>query len=120
MNSSELSDDDRDCLWTILEANMAKMYDMKSLRQTSHAADGLMLSVDRSSESSMGWDPLEKQNELFHEDARFILLSSARGSDVSESAEVTDRIIGFSMFRFDYEEGEKLLYWRVNLSGRVD
>jgi N-alpha-acetyltransferase 40 len=71
------------------------------------------MAVLRSSESSMGWDPSEKQGELFHPDSRFIVLSYASEDPSCDSQEPDNaqRIIGFSMFRFDYEEGEKLLYW---------
>lgn len=73
----------------------------------------LISDTGRSSKSSMGWHPNEKQQELFHTDSRFIILrlcvensDSARGV----STEI-DNIVGLSMFRFDYEDGEKLLYW---------
>ena len=61
----------------------------------------------------MGWDVEEKQKELFHPDSRFIVLSAAvTESDPSEPEEQhTEHVVGFAMFRFDYEEGEKLLYW---------
>lgn len=64
----------------------------------------------------MGWDVEEKWKELFHPDSRFILLSvAATESDTSEPGERgTQHIVGFSMFRFDYEEGEKLLYWYLS------
>lgn len=88
--SSELTREDQDAIWTILDRNMSAM----------------------SSQSSMGWDVQEKQKELFHPEARFIILSAACAeSDSIQPEEQEPRhIVGFSMFRFDYEEGEKLLY----------
>lgn len=61
----------------------------------------------------MGWDSSEKRKELFHTDSRFIILSIAGPHEGHIVAEESNTIIGFSMFRFDYEEGEKLLYWSV-------
>lgn len=55
----------------------------------------------------MGWDADEKRKELFHADARFIILSLPSAPAMDDAATV----VGFTMFRFDYEEGEKLLYW---------
>lgn len=61
----------------------------------------------------MGWDAEEKQRELFHLDSRFIILSAlpTKSDPGGQEAQDAGHIIGFSMFRFDYEEGEKLLYW---------
>lgn len=60
----------------------------------------------------MGWDSSDKQKELFHHDSRFIVLSTAVATDVGNlEADMVNTIIGYSMFRFDYDEGEKLLYW---------
>lgn len=77
-----------------------------------------MTVIYRASKSSMGWHPSDKQIELFHSEARFIILScTAEESDgdgaLPDGAEIAETIVGFSMFRFDYEEGEMLLYWSV-------
>ncbi|GJE87583.1 GNAT family N-acetyltransferase [Phanerochaete sordida] len=64
------------------------------------------------SRSSMGWDEDEKQKELFHTDSRFIVLSAvpAESDPPQPEEQEPEHVVGFSMFRFDYEEGEKLLY----------
>jgi hypothetical protein len=60
----------------------------------------------------MGWDPPSKKGELFHVDSRFILLQQfsesltlAGGTDTGKS------LVAFSMFRFDVEGGDCVLYW---------
>lgn len=65
----------------------------------------------------MGWVPNEKKEELFDAKSRFILVCS---SDVKEDLgpdeppeRNPDHIVAFSMFRFEYEEEESLLYWCV-------
>ncbi|KAG6911912.1 hypothetical protein DXG01_000159 [Tephrocybe rancida] len=49
-------------------------------------------------QSSFGWDPSSKQEELFNRLSRFILV------------DVADELAAFSMFRFEYEEKENILY----------
>ncbi|EKM61181.1 uncharacterized protein PHACADRAFT_134503 [Phanerochaete carnosa HHB-10118-sp] len=89
LKSSELTNEERDSMWAIIEHNMSTM----------------------SSQSSMGWDAEDKQKETFHSDSRFIILSVATSeSDTGRSEQQGAQVIGFSVFRFDYEEGEKLLY----------
>ncbi|KIK71071.1 hypothetical protein GYMLUDRAFT_313298 [Collybiopsis luxurians FD-317 M1] len=51
--------------------------------------------------SSMGWDPPDKKEELFHSLSRYILLSPTDNQD---------QIVGFCSFRFEFEDGEDLLY----------
>ncbi|KAG5654086.1 hypothetical protein H0H81_007500 [Sphagnurus paluster] len=48
--------------------------------------------------SSFGWDPKSKMEELFNPMSRFLLIES------------DDQLIAFSMFRFESEEGEDVLY----------
>ncbi|KAG6845785.1 hypothetical protein H0H87_003839 [Tephrocybe sp. NHM501043] len=48
--------------------------------------------------SSFGWNPTSKQDELFHRLSRFILIYAA------------DDLVAFTMFRFEYEDKEELLY----------
>ncbi|THV04877.1 hypothetical protein K435DRAFT_146510 [Dendrothele bispora CBS 962.96] len=50
--------------------------------------------------SSFGWKPEEKKKELFDTLSRFILLSSGQ----------TEEVAGFCMFRFEYENGDDILY----------
>jgi hypothetical protein len=49
--------------------------------------------------SSFGWDPSSKLEELFAPVSRFILVH-AEG-----------KLVGFVMFRFEYEYRENILYW---------
>ena len=48
----------------------------------------------------LGWDPKAKKQELFHSKSRFILVHS---TDLA--------VLAFSMFRFEDEEDEVVLYW---------
>ncbi|GAA5980057.1 hypothetical protein JCM10908_001515 [Rhodotorula pacifica] len=73
---SQLSDADRGWIWTLFEENMRSLY-------------------ERSSE---GYDPEEKRAELFHPEARFLLLRSAQ--------DPIKPPLGYCIFRFDTEETE--------------
>lgn len=53
--------------------------------------------------SSFGWDPDAKRKELFHSLSRFILVYEVD----------TDELLAFTMFRFEVEEGEILIYWQA-------
>jgi hypothetical protein len=58
-----------------------------------------------------GWDPASKQQELFDPLSRFILvhqLSRHLEDDHSK------RLVAYTMFRFDLEEGEEVIYWCVD------
>jgi len=63
----------------------------------------------------MGWDPPSKKQELFHRDSRFVILSRppAQGSPHPVSGEPP--IMAYSMFRFDMEDGECVLYWYCDI-----
>ncbi|KAH9944079.1 uncharacterized protein BXZ73DRAFT_39517, partial [Epithele typhae] len=50
--------------------------------------------------SSFGWDPDEKKEELFHADARYILLCSGEQGT----------LVAFTTFRFDFDEDVPQLY----------
>ncbi|KAJ3976987.1 hypothetical protein EV361DRAFT_789195, partial [Lentinula raphanica] len=80
--ANELEEDVRAQLWQLLECNMR---------------DLLVSYVN----SSMGWNPLEKQHEFFHPLARFVLVSPVNNPD---------EIVGFSTFRFEHEAEEDILY----------
>jgi len=63
--------------------------------------------------SSMGWDPREKQRELWHRDSRFIVLRELKPQDDAkgkgkgraiEKGRGGKEIAAFAMFRFDWEE----------------
>lgn len=54
--------------------------------------------------SSFGWDPSSKRLELFDPASRFILVRSAD----------TDELVAYSMFRFDDEDDEDVIYWSVS------
>lgn len=87
--TSDLSADERAAIWATLQDNMQDMY------------------VD----SSWGWDPAAKQEELFHTYSRFIL---ARNQDVITNDTTNEAgqrpIIAYVMFRFDREEDEDVAY----------
>lgn len=50
----------------------------------------------------LGWDPKAKKKELFHSKSRFILV---------RPIDLTIPLLAFSMFRFEHEEDEDILYW---------
>lgn len=54
----------------------------------------------------MGWDMKAKKKELFHTESRFIITYRS-----DKTTWDVDEIAGFTMFRFEAEYGEKLLYW---------
>ena len=64
----------------------------------------------------MGWEPHEKVKDLFHTDARFIVLSIPAAPVAHGVAGDSVVLVGFSAFKFDYEEGEKLLSWSAIFS----
>ncbi|KAG5648048.1 hypothetical protein DXG03_007083 [Asterophora parasitica] len=75
--SAELNQAQKDVVWTIFEDNMRDLY----------------------TNSSFGWDPPSKLEELFNKLSRFVLV------------ETNDHtIVAFAMFRFEHEEDEDVLY----------
>ncbi|KAI0067724.1 acyl-CoA N-acyltransferase [Artomyces pyxidatus] len=84
--SSGLSDGVRDDLWNIFEQNMHVLY----------------------ANSSMGWDPPSKKDELFDPSSRFILVRSAGSLD--ETQHEDNSILAYTIFRFDMESGECVIY----------
>ncbi|KAL1738295.1 acyl-CoA N-acyltransferase, partial [Schizophyllum fasciatum] len=84
--TSDLTVDERVRCWELLQENMKDMYE----------------------NSSWGWDPEDKYEELFHKDTRFIL--ARRKADDNE-------LIGYAAFRFEVEEGEDVVYlYEVQIS----
>jgi N-alpha-acetyltransferase 40 len=68
--------------------------------------------VGRYTTSSMGWDPPSKKQELFHRDSRFVLLRPSQAEGGLEPLhEELGPILAYSMFRFDVEDDECVLYW---------
>ncbi|KAF8271390.1 acyl-CoA N-acyltransferase [Lactarius quietus] len=86
--SSELLDIDRQSVWDLFEQNMRHMY----------------------VRSSMGWDPPSKKEELFHRDSRFILLRPSQEQDSADALGGEPSIMAYSMFRFEIEDDECVLY----------
>lgn len=68
-------------------------------------------SIDRYTNSSMGWDPPSKKQELFHRDSRFVIIRHTQTQDLFDSSCAEMPIIAYSMFRFDMEDDECVLYW---------
>jgi hypothetical protein len=64
----------------------------------------------------MGWDPPSKKQELFHRDSRFVLLRRSQAQDGLERLHEELPILAYSMFRFDMEDDECVLYWYGRLS----
>lgn len=76
----------------------------------------LLKEVGRYTKSSMGWDPPSKKQELFHRDSRFVLLRRSQAQDGPEQLHEELPILAYSMFRFDMEDDECVLYWYGRLS----
>ena len=66
----------------------------------------------------MGWDPPSKKKELFHRNSRFVLLRRSQAQDGLELDQLHEElpILAYSMFRFEMEVGECVLYWYGRLS----
>ncbi|KAL0072038.1 hypothetical protein AAF712_000961 [Marasmius tenuissimus] len=82
-NSKDLPNDIRDAIWQIFEENMYSLY---------------------ANSPTFGWDPKAKKKELFHKHSRFLIASPANQSDI---------LAGYTMFRFEHDQDENLLYWSV-------
>lgn len=68
--------------------------------------------------SSFGWEPEAKKEELFDRLSRFVLvhrgvdendISGASSSD-PKSPDILP-LVAYTMFRFDEEEGDNVVYW---------
>jgi len=84
--SSELSKEERDVIWNIFQFNM----------------HGLYIS------SEFGWDPASKQLELFDPLSRFILVHQQSQYPIHNQP--SNRLVAYTMFRFDREDGEEVVY----------
>ncbi|KAI0704945.1 acyl-CoA N-acyltransferase [Cytidiella melzeri] len=99
--ASSLASEEREIIWKIADTNMREL----------------------ASKSSMGWDEQDKKQELFDPlTSRFIIVRSTVGDE-----EIAADIAAFVMFRFEYDQGERLLYcyeiqvtepWRKHGLGR--
>jgi hypothetical protein len=64
--------------------------------------------------SSFGWDPRSKKEEMFHPHARLVLCE--RRDDTpsgSESIPSESRIVAYTIFRFEREAKQDVVYWWV-------
>jgi GNAT superfamily N-acetyltransferase len=59
----------------------------------------------------MGWNPPLKKLELFHRDSRFVIMRRPQAEDDPDSLCAEVPIVAYSMFRFDMEDNECVLYW---------
>ena len=69
----------------------------------------------------MGWDQPSKLEELFHRDSRFVIIrqrpQAAQDSPDADPLFADDiPVMAYSMFRFDVEDDECVLYWYSWLS----
>lgn len=67
----------------------------------------------------MGWDERAKKKELFDPKlSRFVIArhqeEQGKDREADPQSSDADLIAGFSMFRFEYDQGERLLYWSVS------
>ncbi|KAI0721278.1 hypothetical protein C8T65DRAFT_800390 [Cerioporus squamosus] len=87
--SPSLTTSDRNDIWSIYDTNMRALMEP----------------------SSLGWNPAEKKEELFHADSRFILIYSAR----NESAQ--DTLVAYTMFRFEpgYEDDASVYCYELQV-----
>lgn len=64
--------------------------------------------------SVFGWDPVSKRQELFDPLSRFILVRQ-KPQELNND-HTPKQLVAYTMFRFDREEGEEVVYWCVNLN----
>ncbi|KAG2350436.1 hypothetical protein BDR05DRAFT_22151 [Suillus weaverae] len=87
--SSELSDIERERIWSIFESNMHLFY----------------------TTSSFGWDPRSKKEEMFHPHARLVLCERCDDTPSgSESIPSESRIVAYTIFRFEREAKQNVVY----------
>ncbi|KAI9060158.1 acyl-CoA N-acyltransferase [Trametes sanguinea] len=85
VHAQSLSAKEQKLIWSLYEANMRAMTEP----------------------SSFGWNPSKKKKELFHRNARYILAYAGQHVPPYED---TLAPAAFSMFRFERDQGEDLLY----------
>ncbi|KAJ7293650.1 acyl-CoA N-acyltransferase [Mycena rebaudengoi] len=78
LHAADLTEDDKSSVWRMFESNMRAMY----------------------TNSSFGWNPPEKREELFNPHSRFILVYPKDHS----------AFVAFTAFRFEHEAEEDILY----------
>ncbi|KAG1826006.1 acyl-CoA N-acyltransferase [Suillus subaureus] len=88
--SSELSDVERERIWNIFESNMHLFY----------------------TTSSFGWNPRSKKEEMFHSHARLVLCSESIPSEF--------RIVAYTIFRFEREAKQDVVYWLETPSSSIE
>ena len=64
--------------------------------------------------SSFGWNPQKKKGEIFHQLSRFVLARNVSSSTNPASS----GIIAYSIFRFEREDRQDVVYWYVLDSAR--
>ncbi|KIM85267.1 hypothetical protein PILCRDRAFT_817267 [Piloderma croceum F 1598] len=84
--SSDLNNEERDVIWDIFQTNMHQFY----------------------INSVFGWDPVSKQRELFDPLSRFVLVHQQ--SQNLGDGNSSKWLVAYTMFRFDMEEGEEVVY----------
>jgi hypothetical protein len=73
------------------------------------------LAYRRYVDSSFGWDPTSKRRELFDSASRFVLVRQIGPPESVESQPISKPLIAYTMFRFDREARENVVYWYVSL-----
>jgi GNAT superfamily N-acetyltransferase len=64
--------------------------------------------------SSFGWDPRSKKEEMFHSHARLVLCERCDDTPSgSESILSESRIVAYTIFRFEREAKQDVVYWWV-------
>ncbi|KAI0080116.1 hypothetical protein K474DRAFT_1705122 [Panus rudis PR-1116 ss-1] len=88
--STELSNPERAAVWRIADDNMQSI----------------------SKHSSLGWETHSKLEELFHRQSRFVIVHKCTDQDPDSSSAVfeAERIVAFTMFRFDREDDYDMIY----------
>lgn len=64
----------------------------------------MVCGAGRYEKSSFGWNPTKKKREMFHKLGRFILVRSKEST----------KVVAFTSFRFEEEEGFGVVYWSVD------
>lgn len=105
--ASALSKHERDQIWSLFEENMYDLYVvLPSL--VYYISDFVQNSYNT---SSFGWNPQSKKLEMFDPQSRFIIARVDGGASASVPDSVD--ICAYTLFRFDREEYQNIVYWCV-------
>jgi len=102
LTASGFSKHERDQIWSVVEKNMFDLYVvLPSLVYI------MTFCTSSYNTSSFGWDPQSKNLEMFDPQSRFIIARPDGGASDPVS------ICEYTIFRFDREEYQNVIYWCI-------